>query len=242
MPGTSQDQSNGGNKAVGDAKPVVEGTAQTLTEEASSKDSTQGHSTHAGPGTTGTKMDALFKEGRVKGAAADKVFATTCWGVDDEAPPPLRARHSLRGRLSLDLDGHRPLSPHACRISAADGAVSRRCRMPRRNSAAAKRRGRRLLRERGLRGRRRRLSPRNCSGRTRAFDMALGSALGPSAIGIELDHCYMQRSDTALCGSGERQERLETKMPPPSWSAQCPGRMLTRFCRQNKRASQTKRS
>ena len=151
------------NKAVGDAEPVEEGAAQTLTDEARSQDSTQGRSTHTGPGTTATKMDALFEEGRVKGAAADKVFARTCGGVGDEAPPPLRARHSLRGRLSLDLDGHRPLCPHACSISAADGALSRGSRRPRRNSATVKRRAasrarraRRQLRGKGLRGRRRR--------------------------------------------------------------------------------------
>ena len=174
MPATSQDESIGSKKAVGDAEPVVEGAAQTMTDEAGSQDTTQGRSTHTGPDTTETKMDALFEEGRVKGAAADKVFARTCGGVGDEAPPPPRARHSLRGRLSLDLDGHRPLCPHACSISAADGALSRGSRRPRRNSATAKRRAasrarraRRQLRGKGLRGRRRRLSPRNCSG---AFD------------------------------------------------------------------------
>ena len=34
--------------------------------------------------------------------------------------------------------------------------------------------------------------------------------------GVALSDARSQRSDTALCGSGERQERLETKMPPPS--------------------------
>lgn len=72
MPATSQDESIGSNTAVGDAEPVAEGAAQTLTDEARSQDSTQGRSTHTGPGTTETKMDALFEEGRVKGAAADK--------------------------------------------------------------------------------------------------------------------------------------------------------------------------
>ena len=174
MPATSQDESIGSKTAVGDAEPVVEGAAQTLTDAAGSQDTTQGRSTHTGPDTTETKMDALFEEGRVKGAAADKVFARTCGGVGDEAPPPPRARHSLRGRLSLDLDGHRPLCPHACSISAADGALSRGSRRPRRNSVTAKRRAasrarraRRQLRGKGLRGRRRRSSPRNCSG---AFD------------------------------------------------------------------------